>query len=97
MGLRLGPAEPAARSHAARIGADRRLLHYRLARLAADPAQAKRLGGAARRRLETHHPWPEVAGATLDFLARLGGPAKTSVFTGKQSADSLSSRAEPPC
>ena len=68
-----------------------------LARLAADPAQAKRLGGAARRRLETHHPWPEVAGATLDFLARLGGPAKTSVFTEKQSADSLSSRAEPPC
>jgi glycosyltransferase involved in cell wall biosynthesis len=59
-----------------------------LVQLAADPALARRLGEGARRRLETHHPWPAVASTTLEYLARL--------HAGRRSARSPS-RAEPAC
>lgn len=68
-----------------------------IAHLHADPARAKRLGSAARRRLETHHPWPGAAAATLDYLGRLGGSAGRFELEEERSGDSLSSPAEPPC
>ncbi len=61
-----------------------------LARLEADPAQAKRLGSAARRRLETHHPWPGVAAATLEYLGGLGGRAGPLEFAENLPGNSLS-------
>ncbi len=41
------------------------------AELAANPGLAERLGGGARKQLETRHPWSRIAAETLDYLAAL--------------------------
>jgi len=39
--------------------------------LLASPEELKRMGSAARRRVETHFTWKAVAGKTLDFYRKL--------------------------